>query len=226
MIRYRVLLALVILGAVGFVVFSNRIPSPVGGSYAGTSQHRLQEIVNAIAQYHQDTGTYPGQGAAPDANAFPALYEALCGRKPLQGKGGPNAPYIEFKQHDILVWDAGEQEYREAEDEEILNHRVEKFVSDPCGRPYAYRIRARPVPEGGKAERPFLLYSIGIDGIDQTILGEEGDDISPESNVGASPQMVLPWWTQLALFLILASVILGFLHLSYPKGSKGTGDKP
>jgi prepilin-type N-terminal cleavage/methylation domain-containing protein len=133
-------------------------------------------LTSAVEEYFADTGRYPGAGEPGDGNQFPALHEALAGLRPPRGNGGPSAPYMEFKQADLLVI-GGEEGYRRPNFEEIRDPKVPKYLADPWGHPYVYlenRSRIRPnALRLGKAD----IYSMGRDGIDSTALGDEGDDI-------------------------------------------------
>jgi len=137
----------------------------------------IGNIKSAVAQYFQDMGKYPGADIADGENAFPALFEALCGAKPPRGKGGPNAPYIEFKEGDLRVYDKDLENYRPPDNEELYDMRVEKYIADPLGNPYIYHENK------SRARKPYMhnantfdLYSMGLNGIDETIDGKKGVD--------------------------------------------------
>ncbi len=143
----------------------------------GVARVFVASVTSAIEDYVLDTGRYPGWDRPDEENAFPALYECLCGLRPPKGKGGPSAPYMEFK-HESLLVEAEDGSFRAADIAEIRDPKVPKYVSDPWGNPYIYLENRshfrRPFPMRlGKAD----LYSTGRDGIDQTSAGEKGDDI-------------------------------------------------
>jgi prepilin-type N-terminal cleavage/methylation domain-containing protein len=145
----------------------------------------IADLNSALERYVQDEGIYPGMELAPDAerNDFPLLFEALFGRPVPQGKGGRSAPYVRLKEENVRVWDDDLQEYRPPERSELWDTGVEKYLIDPWGEPLVYRANK------GKdiAKYSFMkcidadIYSLGPDGEDQTMLGEdvegEVDDI-------------------------------------------------
>jgi hypothetical protein len=137
---------------------------------------RLRDLREALRMYVADNGNSPGEGYPEGANAFPALFEALFGERPPEGKGGPNAPYLHLWEHDVRVHDRDEGGFRPVFAEEIRDPKVEKYLADPWDHPLIYRLIRDPQKqaEGGKA---FLLYSTGPDGIDDIARGDRGDDI-------------------------------------------------
>ena len=144
------------------------------------AQTQVDSLKGAINQYYSDTGKFPGTEIKDGINAFPSLYEALCGEKPPEGKGGPSAPYVEIKQTDIAVWDEDVGAYRRATTEELSDRKVEKYVLDPWGMPYQYRenkSRARKPPM--KQPSKFDVYSTGPNKEDETSgeSEEESDDL-------------------------------------------------
>jgi len=143
----------------------------------------ISNLASQVKRYYQDTGKYPGAEYKDHENAFPALFEALFGLKPPQGKGGPSAPYMEFKEINVLVRDDEAAEdsegYRQATKDELYDPRVEKYLADPWGMPYVYheiKSRARKDWHHG---RDFDIYSTGPNKSDQTTEGADGaeDDI-------------------------------------------------
>ena len=131
----------------------------------------------AVERYFMDTGRYPGTEWKDGENAFPALYEAIFDEKPPAGRGGPGAPYMDLKRDQVLVAD-GDGAYRRARSDEINDPAVHKFIQDPWGNPYIYRENRSRLPRRFTIRRAKAdLYSTGPDGIDQTILGEQGDDL-------------------------------------------------
>ena len=60
---------------------------------------------------------------------------------------------------------------------ELHDPEIEKFILDSWGNPLIYRVNKGRRLEAIMLNRHgFDLYSTGPDGIDQTILGEEGGD--------------------------------------------------
>ena len=141
----------------------------------------VSDLTNAVERYVQDEGEYPGMEleSDPDRNDFPLLYVALFGEPRPRGKGGRGAPYTNPNEDNTVVWDESLQDYRKPDRRERFDDDVEKLVRDPFGEPYVYRANK------GKrmADFPYMhnstvdIYSKGPDGIDQTALSEDGDDI-------------------------------------------------
>jgi prepilin-type N-terminal cleavage/methylation domain-containing protein len=167
------ILASMILGAVTLARKS---------TYVALAKSTVSNLSSQLGRYVQDTGKYPGSEYKDEENAFPALFEALFGEKPPKGKGGPSAPYGEFKEDDVAVLDdSGEDNdsYRKATPDEIYDPKIPKYLIDPWGKPYVYhenKSRARKEYMHG---RNFDIYSRGPDKTDQTVDGEKEniDDI-------------------------------------------------
>ncbi len=143
----------------------------------GVARVFIAAVTAALEDYALDTGRYPGWDRPDDENAFPALYEALCGLRPPRGGGGPSAPYMEFK-HDSLLVEDEDGAFHAATLAEIRDPKVPKFVQDPWGNPYVYRenrmhANRKFAMRPGKAD----VYSTGRDRVDQTASGDKGDDI-------------------------------------------------
>jgi prepilin-type N-terminal cleavage/methylation domain-containing protein len=156
----------------------------------------------AISRYSVDQGRLPGveiRSIEVDDNQFPLLINALVGDRPPDGSAGIGSPYVTLDRDRIVVRvderersrdrdaDDGDSEasepYRRARSSEIGDARVEKHYLDPFGRPYVFRCNK------GKKSRAWMrnrkgydLYSLGPNGEDETILGddaaEESDDIA------------------------------------------------
>ena len=140
----------------------------VPGASKKMTRADISNLSSMAESYFEDTGKYPGASSPNDENAFPALFEALFGEKPPNGKGGPNAPYGYIKEHRVVVWDDGAEEYRKASRDEIYDPVISKYWIDFFGMPLVYR--------SGHSSGVYL-YSVGPDRIDQTIKGKSGDDI-------------------------------------------------
>lgn len=108
------------------------------------SETIAQNFVNALAQgldhFYQDEGHFPGAEYADDENALPALYEALLGEKKPKGKGGRSAPYVDVKKENVRVFDQNQNEYRLPTFDEEGDPEVPKFITDPWGEPFWYRV--------------------------------------------------------------------------------------
>jgi len=136
-------------------------------------------LTSAAEDYFRDTGRYPGEKAALDENAFPALYEALAGPRPPKGGGGPSAPYFDFKLKDLMVPDDEAADgFRDAVPSDLADRKVPKYARDPWGNPYIY-LENRSHPGRAHPMRPGKvdIYSTARDGIDGTADGEKGDDL-------------------------------------------------
>lgn len=143
----------------------------------------VKQFQEAVEKYLFDEGIYPASDkeANPEANYFPELYRALFGVPRPNGPGGRSAPYGNISgERTVVVDEDDETGFRPAERSEINDDSVDKHYLDPWGQPYIYR------PNKGKKPQPWMrnprtcdIYSVGEDGVDQTILGgdEENDDI-------------------------------------------------
>jgi len=146
-------------------------------------KQNIDSIASAMEQYKLDTGKYPGEKIKDFENGFPALFEALLGEKPPRGGGGPNAPYMKYKEADVQVWDDDEGKYRQATVDERWDQRVEKYLADPWGNPLIYhenksRARQQYMHNRDGAD----VYSVGPDKEDQTIEGLSGPKIDDIGN--------------------------------------------
>ena len=146
-------------------------------AHSALTKSTIQNLATALQTYYRDTGKYPGKEIADDENAMPALYEALFGDKPPKGGGGPSAPYMELKEDQVAVEDDSESGYRKAERDELNDPKVKKYIIDGFGYPMIYRETQSRARKKFMHMKTYDLYSKGPDHIDQTIEGEEGDDI-------------------------------------------------
>jgi len=164
---------------------------------SGSTRASIARIVDGLTYYFGKTGKYPGEGVPRQENSFPLLFDALC--RPLED----GERIMAFREHEVLVMDEVDGDYRPATEGEIADPRVPKLLADAWGRPFIYRYLGRePKPPGFDATA-FILYSMGPDGIDQTILGEEGDDITCRNLHGRlAPIDLIP-------AVIVASLVLG-----------------
>jgi hypothetical protein len=175
----------------------------------------ISDLRYSLDQYFADTGHYPGAGSPENENAFPALFEALFGERPPQGRGGPRAPYMKFREGDVLIWDGEVKDYRPASAHEIYNPEVKRYLQDPWGKPYVYRLLANPTPLSRFQGKPFIIYSTGRDGIDQTSNGEAGDDLTSWDPVpGSSTAAILTLMAVSACLLLVVWLALRFLRAS------------
>lgn len=154
----------------------------------------------ALQAYKFEMGAYPGWDKSPvedeveEFNSFPDVYESLCGRKPPEGRGGRNSPYVELKLEKVVVEDEdGDLEavntendivgiYRKADTEEKRDDSTEKFYLDPWGFPYVYRENGskRRKDDWMIKEASFDLWSIGPDGVNTACYGPDNDEESDD----------------------------------------------
>jgi prepilin-type N-terminal cleavage/methylation domain-containing protein len=146
------------------------------------AQSNIETLNTALEQYVTDTGKFPGDKVKEYDNAFPSLFEALFGEKPPKGKGGPNSPYMKFKESEVYIFDYDEDKYRQAYPEEIYDPRVEKYLADPWGVPYIYHENKSRARKSYMHKNTADIYSCGPDKKDQTIDGEKGPEVDDIGN--------------------------------------------
>jgi|SRR5688572_16937419 len=137
-------------------------------------------LSQALAAFVADEAAYPGMDTKPDAdrNDFPLLYDALCADPRPRGRGGRNAPYVDFKENKIAVQDDDTGAYRKATRAELRNPDVRKYILDPWGNPYVYRCNKSSPQKEEWMHKDADIYSLGLNEEDDTAnLVEEGDDI-------------------------------------------------
>ena len=137
-------------------------------------------LSQALAAYVADEAEYPGQDLQPDPdrNDFPLLYEALFGERRPRGKGGRNAPYADFKENRIAVYDPGTDTYRKPTRKEFRDPDVKKYVLDPWNNPFIYRCNRSSPRREPWMHKDADIYSLGPNEEDDTVdLLEAGDDI-------------------------------------------------
>ena len=155
---------------------------------ASMTSTNIGKWVQALESYYQDEGKYPAQGEDVDATAnhFPAVYNAICGQPRPKGPGGRGAPYYEPPEDKIYVYDDSTEEYRPATRQERFDVEVDKYVVDDFGQPFVYRCNKGE----DLAVHTFMhnsnydLYSIGEDGEDQTMLGDELGEDEENDDIG------------------------------------------
>lgn len=147
-------------------------------TYVGIATAEVSRVALALDAFVSDEGTYPAADRKPDPsrNDYPELLRALTGvRRPL-GPGGRNSPYLSFKEKNVFVRDEGSGEYRPATRLELQDDAVDKYVVDPWGNPYVYRLL--PDRHTGGARVVGDILSLGPNGLDDGDRDPgEGDDI-------------------------------------------------
>ncbi|MFQ5653603.1 MAG: type II secretion system protein [Planctomycetota bacterium] len=156
------------------------------------AKHDINVVLKqAISAFNSDTGYFPGGDLMPDDdgleefNAFPSLYEAVCGEKPPDGGGGPHAPYAELKHDRISIEDPdSDTDFTMATSDERYDRDIPKYYLDPWDIPYFYREN-----HDKRRKRPWMihrhsydLWSAGPDKENEACLGPaetetEYDDI-------------------------------------------------
>ena len=141
----------------------------------------VSNLNNALQQYVQDEGTYPAidKKTNPQRNDFPELFNALFGDRKPNGPGGRNAPYMQIKQDQVVVWDEDTESYRKATPSEINKAEDKKYILDAWGQPYVYRCnKGKKREDWMKNAQSADIYSTGPNETDDTIEGsEKSDDI-------------------------------------------------
>ena len=143
--------------------------------YVAAARMTVAGLDLALSNYRDDEGDYPAGDPAlgPDENRFPALYRALCGARQPFGPGGKSAPYFRPKEADLVVFSEDSGDVRKADREEIVDDGIDKYLLDPFGEPYIYRVR----DAGAGRPRSADIYSLGPDRADGHASGKNGDDI-------------------------------------------------
>lgn len=151
------------------------------GAAEAVATTQVSSLSGALERYVEDEATYPGitLEADPERNDFPLLFNALFGERKPRGPGGRSAPYMTIKEDQVIVLDEITGSYRQAKKAEIDNEKVEKYLADPWGEPYIYRVNK------GKRRESYMhnyegadIYSKGPNSVDDTILeAEKSDDI-------------------------------------------------
>jgi predicted O-methyltransferase YrrM len=142
------------------------------------ARREVSALQTALETYVLDEGCYPGidREAPPERNDFPRLLNVLLGPPAPAGPGGRSAPYIKLRAEGVVVKTA--QGYCQAAAKDLADPKIEKYYLDPWGNPYVYRAnKGKPAQKHMKNPAKADLYSLGPDGVDQTIRGEAGDDI-------------------------------------------------
>lgn len=143
------------------------------------AQVDVNSLEHAVQLYHDDERRYPGDDltADPSRNDLPVLIEALLGEGSSGNMGVRRSTYLSMDVLDVAVWDQESQKYRKADQPEIGDPACRKYFVDPWGNPYVYRVNA------GKPRQPWMrnpegfdIYSVGANGVDDTVKGSRGSD--------------------------------------------------
>lgn len=117
----------------------------------------------ALKSYNADVDFYPGHNVDREENASWTVYEALCGKRKVDGGGGgPNAPYYDFRDKEVGV-EVSPGVFKGATLDELEDPEVKKYILDPWGMPFQYRENdsaAEKTPEMHNRHE-FDMYSFG-----------------------------------------------------------------
>lgn len=145
---------------------------------AAAAKGDISNLAVALKAYYADMDFYPGHDDSPGTDSAAKMYEALFGKRAVDGGGGGlNAPYHQFPEDRIQV-KGGPTGYRPASPEEREDPTVEKFIVDPWYRPFHYVENDSKPEKTPGMHRPyeFDIWSNGPDGEDNK---GEGDDVAP-----------------------------------------------
>ena len=138
----------------------------------------IQNLTTVLEVYRADEGFYPGFDDPPGTDSAPKMYEALFGKRPVDGGGGGiNSPYHEFHDNRIAV-EGGPTGFRTASREERDDPAVKKYILDPWLQPYHYVENDEKPEKTEDMHRPhkFDIWSNGPNRLNDN--GEE-DDAAP-----------------------------------------------
>jgi hypothetical protein len=134
---------------------------------------QVMTLVFVVECYVERKGSYPGveDDVLPVGNAMPKLLDAV-----LFGCD-PGEAYFSVKLSDLALLESkedGGRFRRVATTGELQSRDCPKYLLDPWGRPYVYRLEKSPE---GKIE--VLIYSVGRNGKDESDLATRagGDDL-------------------------------------------------
>jgi prepilin-type N-terminal cleavage/methylation domain-containing protein len=177
LIEILIVISIIALLASFVLVAVNRARETANEALATTD---ISSISQGLSAYVADEAEYPGIELKPDPerNDFHVLYEALFGERKPKGKGGRGAPYAQFKEDKVSVYDADTETYRKATREELRDPKVKKYLMDPWGNPYVYRCNKGSLEKEDWMHKDADIYSLGPNEEDDTTaLSEENDDI-------------------------------------------------
>ena len=158
----------------------------------------VSQFTQAIDRYQTDEKIYPGierEKLTSDDNQFPALYNRLLGDPKPRGPGGRSAPYLKLSNDRIVVedddWDEdadeGPDRWIPATRGERDNPKVQKYYIDAWRNAYIYRCnRGRKSQTWMLNPRSYDFYSLGPDGEDGTVLGDEAEDEEDNDDISNS----------------------------------------
>lgn len=148
---------------------------PAGRGDCGPACTTIQYIfaVSSLIERHRvATGCFPCESERWNlyVNRFPELLCEVAARA-----GGGVDRVLNLKASQYVYWDSGVGRFRPATEGEIRAPRCDGlYLLDGWGRPLVYRLV--PAGDGGPGYRA-LVYSLGRNGMDETALGQPGDDI-------------------------------------------------
>ena len=152
------------------------------------SRTEVSQFTQAIDRYQTDEKIYPGiasEKLTSDDNQFPTLYDCLLGDPKPRGPGGRSSPYLKLTNQRIVIededWDEDEDEpqarWIRSNRAERADGKVKKYYTDPWENVYIYRCnRGRKAAGWMLNPRSYDFYSVGPNGEDESVLGEELDE--------------------------------------------------
>lgn len=189
----ELLIVIAIIGTLAALIVSG-LGGVRGKAKESQASSDLSTLANAINSYHSDMAFYPAfnkecdDDEVEEFNAFPELFEALCGEKPPEGRGGKNSPYVELKAESIMVEDEDARPlgYSPADSDEYYDPDIPKYYIDPFGSPYIYRENAskRKRRDWMIKRSSFDLWSAGPNGKNEACYGRDTFDEEGFDDIG------------------------------------------
>ena len=137
----------------------------------------ISTLTTVLKMYQSEMDFFPGHDDPVGTDSAAKVYEALFGKRSVDGGGGgPSSPYHQFQDKRIGV-KGGLSGYMQASDEEKEDPTVEKFILDPWGQPYHFVENESKAKKTKEMRRPyeFDMWSNGPDKMNDK---GEGDDVT------------------------------------------------
>jgi hypothetical protein len=141
--------------------------SPRGAREELTAIVAVRNLADCLEQYLEESHSYPGLGGGVDYadNQLPKLLDALVFLRPK------DAPQIPLRKYDFVVEGATKGVFVAASPEDLENPGKPKYILDPWGHPYVYRLAKAAV---GNGEIQTIIYSAGPNGKEESQPAMEG----------------------------------------------------
>ncbi len=188
----ELLIVIAIIGTLAAMITAG-ITRVRGKAAEAQAKNAIQTIDGGIRTFNSDMGFFPAfdqkveEDEIEEFNAFPQLFENLCGERPPEGRGGKNTPYAELDLSDVVVEDEDNTVtgYREADADELYDPDIEKFYLDPWGVPYFYRENSTKTRQSWMINpKSYDLWSAGPNNTNEACYGlvakedKEYDDVT------------------------------------------------